>query len=570
MNFYIFKKEDKSGKMSKRSYLEKNYPNELSYMIDWSLKNKIQDIPLKEIIYLFLNNKIAVPTCKNTNCNKTTKFRNKTLGYRDYCSNKCISSDPNMIKHKEKKSLEKWGTKAPAQSKKVKDKIIKTNNERYGHNSPIMNADIKKKSIDTLKKNWGVSNPSKNKIILDKRVESFKNNVESYKESYKKTSLDRYGTEHPWSNVDVHNKSVINSNKSKNNNFLKSVLKKIKNIKNVEFVDVNYLNRTATLNCRICNNHFNIHREYLHLRYKNNTLLCTHCNPFNDGVSGMERNLKAYINEIYKSKIIENDRTVLNGKELDIFIPELKLAIEFNGLYWHSEINKSRLYHYDKTKECQNRNIRLIHVWEDDWILRNDIIKSILKNSMGLTPNRIYGRDCFIKEVSLSESRYFLNENHIQGNCNSGSKIGLYYKDELVSLMCFSIPRGYSKNDNTFELIRFCNKINTNVIGSANRLFKFFIKKFNPKKVITFSDNSIFNGQTYSKMGFEFHKNVPISYTWVINHIRNHKSRFSKSSLIKKGYDSSKSEQDIMYEEFNAFRIWDSGKKKWIYKNKIN
>lgn len=567
MNFDIFKEEDKSGKMSKKSYLLKNHPKELEHILKWSNKNNLNELPLKEIIYLFINGINNSPICLNPNCNKLTKFKNRTLGYNNYCSNKCIGSDPNIIKQKEEKSLKKWGTKTPAESKVIKDKLLKTNNEKYGHNSPMSNKKIQEKFKKTLLKNWGVENPNHSEELIKKRVKSFKANIDSYKESYKKTSLERYGTEHPWQNKEIHKKCILKSSVTKNENLYKSVMDKIYSSNDMDFVDINYDSRIITLYCENCQDNFKIHREYLHIRTKENNLICTNCNPMNDGMSGMEKSVKLYIKNIYEGEIIENDRKVLDGKELDIYLPQENLAIEFNGLYWHSELNKYKKYHYDKTKKCLQKNVNLIHIWEDDWILKNDIIKSILINKIKKTPKTIYGRKCIIKEVNIKDSKEFLDKNHIQGSCNSDKKIGLYYNNTLVSIMCFSVPRGYKKEDKVFELIRFCNKLQTNIIGGASKLFKYFLNNFMVKEVISFSDNCIFDGTLYKKLGFELQNNIPISYTWVIGHVRNHKSRFKKSNLITKGYDENKSEKEIMYEDVGAFRVWDSGKKKWIYKN---
>ena len=174
MNLNLFKSPDPSGKLSKESYLYKNHIDEYNYIIEYSNLNGIFDIPFKEKIYLCLNGMKSVPKCKNPNCNKKVKFKNSTIGYLTYCSNKCISSDPDIIKKKEDKSMEKWGTKTPAESSTIKDKIIKTNNEKCGGNSPMNNELIKKKSSNTLLKNHGVSNPSNSKVLIEKRIESFK------------------------------------------------------------------------------------------------------------------------------------------------------------------------------------------------------------------------------------------------------------------------------------------------------------------------------------------------------------------------------------------------------------
>lgn len=563
MDLNIFKEPDRTGKLSRLKYLSNNFPDEYNYIIDWCDKYNLNNIPLKEKIYLCTNNFKEKPLCDNPNCDNETNFKNRNLGYFKYCSNKCIGTDPKIIKKKEEKSIKKFGTKSPSKSEMIKDKIIKTNNQKYGFNSPMCNEKIKNKSKKTLKKNWGVDNPSKNKVLLDKRISSFKKNIKKYKENYKKTSLKRYNSEHPWSNNLIHQKSVENTFKVKNKNLKESVIKKIKKYDNLNFIDIDFKTRMIILNCINCKKEFKIHREYFSLRYKDNNIICTNCNPLKKHISGLENDLYNFIKNKYGGEIIKNNRSLLNKKEIDIFIPELNIAFEFNGLYWHSEINKPKKYHLNKTKECYNKGVELIHIWEDDWKLKKDIIKSIISNKLNVS-KKVWARKCKIKKVNIKDSKKFLDENHIQGSCNSKIKIGLYKNDELISIMCFSKPRSVDIDD--IELIRFCNKKNISVIGGASKLLKYFLKKYKYNKIISFSDTSLYSGKMYQELGFYMAKELPIDYKWVFGEKRNHKSKFKKQNLLKMGYDINKSEKEIMYEDLKSYRIWGCGLKKWIYK----
>ena len=154
MNFEIFKFEDKSGKMSKDTFVKNKYPEEYQVIMEFCQEKGLNDIRFKEKVYLFLNKRNSIPVCKNITCKNAVKFQNSTLGYREYCSTKCISSDPYIKNLKKQKSLEKFGTESPAQSLIVKEKIIKTNQERWGANSPMITDEVKEKSKQTLLKNY--------------------------------------------------------------------------------------------------------------------------------------------------------------------------------------------------------------------------------------------------------------------------------------------------------------------------------------------------------------------------------------------------------------------------------
>jgi hypothetical protein len=267
----------------------------------------------------------------------------------------------------------------------------------------------------------------------------------------------------------------------------------------------------------------------------------------------------------YSLNIETNNREILNGQELDIYIPSHKIAIEYNGLYWHSEIHKPSNYHLNKTIQCEKKGIQLIHIFEDEWLYKQDIVKSRLKNLLGLNQNRIYARKCVIKEVSSKESKEFLNKNHIQGNVNSSVRLGLYHDDTLVSLMTFGSLRksmGSNSVENSYELYRFCNELNTSVIGGASKLLKHFINTYQPKEIISYADRRWSKGNLYEKLGFKFVSNTPKSFSYIINNKREYRFKFRKDVLIKLGFDSKKTSHEIMLER-NIFRIYDCGNKKY-------
>ncbi len=289
------------------------------------------------------------------------------------------------------------------------------------------------------------------------------------------------------------------------------------------------------------------------------------CPSCGNSISNDEKDV-AYFIESLGIKIEENNRTILNGKELDIYIPSHNLAIEYNGLYWHSEEYVSSDYHLNKTIECENKGVKLIHIFEDEWIHKQDIVKSRLSNILGLTSNKIYGRKTEIREVSPKDSKLFLDKNHIQGNVNSSIKLGLYYNDELVSLMTIGKGRIMMGGDsNQYELLRFCNKLNTTVIGGADKLLKYFINTYNPKEIISYADRRWSQGDLYKKLGFNFIHDSKSNYFYIINKKREYRFKYRKDVLVKEGFDPSKSEHQIMLDR-GLYRIYDCGNKKYIIK----
>lgn len=276
------------------------------------------------------------------------------------------------------------------------------------------------------------------------------------------------------------------------------------------------------------------------------------------------------IYEFIKSLDVEceqSNRSVLNGKEIDILVKSFGIGIECDGLRWHSEQYRDKNYHLQKTEECLKNGVRLIHIFEDEWVNKGDICRSVLSNLFGKTENKVYARKCEIKNVEHAIKKDFLNKNHLQGDANSSINLGLYYEDELVSLMTFSSPRlnvGGKKKEGSFELVRFCSKLNINVIGGASKLLNYFVQEFKPKEITTFSDNRWSDGHLYETLGFKLdHISAP-NYFYVDGMKRHNRFKFRKSVLVKEGYDPNKSEHEIMLER-GMYRIYDCGTRVYKY-----
>lgn len=304
---------------------------------------------------------------------------------------------------------------------------------------------------------------------------------------------------------------------------------------------------------------------------------CLSCYPFTTNHSKPELEILEFLKSlgILDSDIINHDRKILKGLELDFYLPKFNLAIEFNGIIWHSECmgNKDKRYHLNKTEECAKSNIHLVHIFEPEWELKKDIIKSKLKHILKLnTIDKVYARKCELKEISSFIKNSFLNTHHLQGSDKSTISIGAFYNDELVSVMTFGKPRIAlgSKNSvsDEYELYRFC--VSKSVIGIASKMLNYFIKKYSPTKIITYADRRFSNNSSfYNKLGFVFEKNTTPNYWYFslkLPYEVYHRYSFRKSELHKKlqNFNADLSEWENM--KLNGYdRIWDCGNLKYIW-----
>ena len=225
--------------------------------------------------------------------------------------------------------------------------------------------------------------------------------------------------------------------------------------------------------------------------------------------SGKETELKEYIESLLNTQLNSyNDKNY----EIDIYIPNKNLGFEFNGNYWHSSLYRENNYHQEKSLYFQNENINLIHIWEWEWMNKNEILKSFIKSKLGLFENKIGSSKCKIKELNYKEYADFGNENHLQGECGAKIKLGLYFKEELIQVMSFGSPRFTSDFD--WEIIRECSKIGYTIVGGKEKLWSYFIKHYSPKNCISYCDFSKFTGNSYLKLGFKKERLNKPGFVW--------------------------------------------------------
>jgi hypothetical protein len=497
--------KQKSGYYSREIPFRKDF--EIEYLEILKYTEKFKNSEFKEKLYRFFKKDLEEKKCI---CGKNQRFLSIEKGYQKYCSSLCANKNSNNLIKKVK--LEKYGDP----NYNNKEKFKKTISSKTEENK-----------METLEKR-------------------------------RKTKLEKYGDPN-FTNVD---KIAI----SKKLTTINQTNEKIEKYK----VRVLSLNKDFSYQiiCEKCGEENMVLNSRMNHRIRKDLDPCIKCNNIYNGISEDENNLSDFIENL-GVEIIKGDRKILDKSEIDILIPGLKLGIEYNGLYWHSEMRVSKRYHLEKSEKALERGVKLIHIWEDDWEEKKPIVISRIKQLLGKTENTIFARKCSVKELTFLESKKFLNENHIQGFCPFQISIGLYYKEDLISIATFGNRKISGSKGN--ELLRFCNKVNYNIPGGFSKIFNYYIKKYDPESIITFADRSwtASSDNFYTKNGFEFIGATEPNYWYIIEKKRKHRFSFRKDKLIKEGFDPDKTEKQIM-EDRGILRIYDCGQYKYKWEKKLD
>ena len=283
---------------------------------------------------------------------------------------------------------------------------------------------------------------------------------------------------------------------------------------------------------------------------------CSKC-----GLSTGQKQIYDYITNIFNDDIILNDRKIINPYEIDIYMPSLKLGIEYNGLYWHSqnETRSDKNRHQNKYIICEKLGINLFQIWEHQWQNNRKLIESMISGKLKLN-NKIWARKCKIKILNINEYKNFVNQNHLQGFVGCNAKIGLTYNDELVCV------GGFSNINNIWEISRFCSKKFNNIVGGFSRILNFFIKNYKPSKIISYANLDHSNGSLYEKNNFKLIKITEPGYFYYKNGVVYSRQQFQKHKLSNKlkNFDEKLSELQNMLN--NGYRrCWNSGNKLYIF-----
>lgn len=546
---------------------------------DWVLKQTSQYTTknIMESVFIIFNGK--QPICE---FNNPKQFNTFELGYRKGCilGNKCkcvanlrmkglkstlqtrygvdnANSIPETTKKRQQTMIERYGVPFASQSELVKEKCKNTHNNKSVEEHNI----TKQKRKNSYIEKYGVDHHMK---------------LQSQQDKVFATNMKKYNAKVPMQNVDICNKTKETfANKSQLEKT--QVLSKTKHTLNEKYgvdsasrigISQNILeildNKEKLINVIAGKTRNKViktlgiakHTLYLYAKmYDIQDMF------IKDLSSGPENEINEFIKSFgYNTEV--GNRLILNGKELDIFIPELNLAIEHNGLYFHNERSgRDKFYHYNKYKDCLNKNITLISIFGDEWQYNQEKVKNRLTHFLKKSSDTIFARKCIIKEITVNQANSFIDSFHLQGAVSAKINIGLFYNNELVSVMTFSKAR-YNKQYQ-YEILRFCSS--TNVTGGASKLFKYFINQYNPLSVLSYSDNRWGNGKVYENLKMIKEKET-IGFFYTDNNKRYNRTKFQKHKLVAEGYDPTLSEKEIMKNKQYDI-IWDCGQSLWVWHN---
>ena len=451
------------------------------------LKNLVEKISKEDLIKLYI--------LDNNTKESTAKYFNISMHALSQLLDlyEIKKDNSNIIESRKKSNLYKYGCENTSSLESVKEKAYKTNLIKYGSKTFTKTAAGKEAIKKTKLEKYGSETYVNLKKAKQTKLEKYGDQNYNNREKAKQTFLDHYG-------VDNYRKSdQAKKDKQKyiieTNNY-SSIFSDIfdDRDKAIDFLgDKKYTfsELAEIFNCPNYTVSMWASRLNISERIK-------HCG----GKSSYEEDIIDYLNSLGIKNIIHGSRKILaNNLELDIYLPDYNIGIEFNSTYWHSDAFLNKDYHQNKSKLAADLGIRLIHISEYDWIdtQRQLILKSIMKSACNKIKNKIYARNCIVKKLKSSELRSFCDKNHIQGYRNAKITYGLFYNNELVQMMSFSHHKKYE-----WELIRSCTKLDTQIVGGVNKLFKAFVKDEKPNQIFSYCDFNLFNGISYEKLGMQY------------------------------------------------------------------
>lgn len=396
----------------------------------------------------------------------------------------------------------------------------------------------------------------KQATCINKYGQTHFSKTDEYHSKFKNTLLEKYGVTNPGQIPDIK----LTRSRTKSMTYIKNLITQYQD-KYTPLFDVEHFNgvhEASNWRCLSCNNDF-IQPNLAYLE-----LSCSRCYPKTQpGQSKLEINFYEKLKKIDNNVEIKN-RSILNGKEIDIFFPDKNVGIEICGSYWHSDRFLNKQYHQDKMIQCESKGVKLLTLFDFDIVQSPNIIRNMIVTALNLESySRIPARKCQIVNLEYSEAKKFIDTYHIRGYSKSKYHYGLKYQDELVAVSSWSNLR-YDRKNPGLELIRLCSSISIN--GLLGKFTKFVYNLHAPAAIWSYVDLRYGNGRSYEASGYKLIKTTSPGY-WYVDHAGKcwHRSSFTKRNLVEKyKQDINKTEFQIM-DELKYHRIWDCGHRlyKW-------
>lgn len=556
---------------------------ELKSLLSLGKHLKIHEISLKDYYDNYIESE---KSCEN--CGGKVLFKSLTYGYSRFCSLDCAYKF-RTGKPKEKfekpqckieclicghkvvsyKALSQHIINHNISSQEYYDKyLLKDENEKV---CEVCNGPTKFKNIKDGYQKYCSSkccNLDKDKIENSKkRLKKFwaSEECEETKGKIRKTVKNQWEDESSIFNSETYRDSLSTGQNNRWNKYRENMYTICEERTNFELLsDYKNAHSNILVKCKDCEFEFETIWNYLQYRKG-----CPQC--YINGISLQEFELLSFVKSILPdTEIISNSRKIIPPQELDIYIPNKNIAIEYNGLWFHSEDcefgGKDEKYHISKTVQCSKKDITLIHIFEDEWLFKQDIVKNRLLNILGESnKKKIYARKCIIREIDSKVKNNFLDKFHLQGKDSSIVKLGAFYNDILVSVMTFShgnIAKGSKQIDSVWELNRFCSDYNYNVVGIASKFLSCFKKDYEWGKIFSYADRRWSIGNLYYKLGFDLEYITKPNY-WYLKRGR----RIHRFALRKTSEDDKNIPERILRKEQGYSRIWDCGNLKFSILN---
>ena len=520
----------------------------------------------------------SIHTTQCKTCGNLIEFTCSPKDRPSYCSENC------RIEGRRQSCLVTYGVENVSKIDEVRKKISERNSSD----------DVSAKRKATCIARYGVDNVAKSEKFKEKASAVMRS--EEYLRKRETTCIERYGTSSPMQNEYIKNKRR-KTNEEKYGS--------ARHFNSLEYYEKRIIDPSKV-------------HQYLEFKKDPSSYIKTHytCNPTIDqlkrdlGVTDtpiykilseygcsdlLEKSYSSMEDSVYEflcklvdsSEIIRNDRTAIKPLEIDLYIPKYHLGIECNPAathnssipYYNDGFPLERNYHKNKSALAVKNDIFLFHIFGYQWTNKRPIIESMLRNLLNANDCKLGARNTHVEGISYLDCKKFLDENHLQGNTASKIRLALRHNitQETLSVMTFNhvrptLGKKTKYNENTWELSRFCSKLNTSIIGGASKLFQYFINNYNPDVVVSFSDISHTRGNLYKNLGFiEDHETSP-SYVWCDIYDKIYYTRVScqKRFLRKLLNDDSidienQTEREIM-ESHKFVRIYDCGVICWVYK----